>query len=98
MFAEAGHSWTGLGVNWRAALDELEIGPYPAMFLTINERAHHLICDPATDHACAPGESSHGPVDYERELARQAIAEKLTADWRTYLANLARSGRVRTVS
>jgi hypothetical protein len=47
MFADAGHSWAQLGVNWEAALRELEDGPFPAMFLTISERAYNFISSPA---------------------------------------------------
>lgn len=80
MFASAGHSWAGLGVDWPAGLDELRTGPHPVMFLTISERAHLVICDPAADH--------------DRELLRRAVADKLAADWPSYLQRLTSGGRV----
>lgn len=81
MFASAGHSWAGLGVDWQAALDELRVGQHPAMFLTITERAHLLICDP-----------SEAWADDERDLVRQAIATKLAAGWLPYLRGLINAG------
>lgn len=76
MFATAGTSWASLGVDWQAALRELEEGRHPLMLLTITERAHLLISD--------PGQSPE-QVDYERELLRQAISGRLTEDWPTYI-------------
>lgn len=40
MFTGAGTSWAQLGVYWETALRELREGPFPAMYLTITERAH----------------------------------------------------------
>lgn len=82
MFASAGHTWAGLGVDWQAALDELRTGPYPAMFLTITERAHLLICDP-----------SQAGAEQERDLVRQTIGDTLAADWPPYLRRLISSGQ-----
>lgn len=82
MFASAGHSRAGPGVDWQAALGELRIGPYPAMFLTITERAHLLICDP-----------SEARTEDERNLVRQAIVGKLAVDWPLYLRRLISAGR-----
>jgi hypothetical protein len=86
MFADAGTSWANLGVDWRAALDELHTGPYPELMLTLTERAHLLICDPSTE----PAEAGH----YERELLREVITDKLTADWPAYIKSLIQAGRL----
>jgi hypothetical protein len=92
MFATAGASWASLGVDWRAGLHELQNGPYPAMFLTITERAHLLICDPASwSTGCA-----QEPARSERELVRQAVADKLTADWSGYMGRVIESGPLTT--
>jgi hypothetical protein len=92
MFATAGTSWASLGVNWQAALDELQNGPYTAMFLTITERAHLLICDPTSwSTGCA-----QEPARSERELVRQAVADKLTADWSGYMGRIIESGCITT--
>jgi hypothetical protein len=97
MFATTGQSWVALGVDWQAALRELKEGPYPAMFLTINERAHLLICDAAAGHAQADQDSGLDRVGYEREAVGQAVTDKLTADWRGYVNGLVKSGRVSPV-
>jgi hypothetical protein len=92
MFGTAGTSWAGLGVDWQAALVELQNGPYPAMFLTVTERAHLLICDPTSwSTVCA-----QEPSRPERELVRQAVADKLTADWSGYMGRIIESGRLVT--
>jgi|SRR5579863_8707469 len=88
MFATAGTSWASFGVDWRAALDELQRGPYPAVFLTVTERAHGLICDPASwSTGCAQELASP-----ERELVRQAVADRLTVDWSGYMGRVIDSG------
>ena len=43
MFTAAGASWSQLGADWEAALRELRDGPFPAMYLTVSDRAHLAI-------------------------------------------------------
>jgi hypothetical protein len=95
MFASAGYSWDGMGVDWQLAVDELRGGPYPAMFLTISERAHLLICDPAVGRGHAGQESGDNWTGAERELVRRAVAEKLAADWPIYMDTMIKSGWAR---
>ncbi len=83
IFATAGTSWASLGVDWQAALRELEEGPHPSMHLTITERAHLLVSEPG---------QSPGQLDYERELLRHAISGRLAEDWPTYIDSLIKSG------
>ncbi|HET7015062.1 MAG TPA: hypothetical protein VFI65_14190 [Streptosporangiaceae bacterium] len=90
MFATAGTSWASLGVDWQAALAELQNGPYPAMFLTVTERARLLICDPTSWSIGWAQE----PARPERELVRQAVCDKLTADWSSYMGRIIESGRL----
>jgi len=87
MLGNAGTSWASLGVDWQAALGELQDGPYPAIFLTVTERAHLLICDP-TSWSTGCAQESARP---ERELVRQAVADKLTADWPAYMGGVIES-------
>ena len=95
MFTAAGTSWAQLGVDWEAALRELQHGPLPAMFLTISDRAHLLICDPASSPLTAgPGRAAEEPGP-ERELVRQAIASQLTTDWPPWMNAMIEAGRVR---
>ncbi|HET9898474.1 MAG TPA: hypothetical protein VFQ44_26390 [Streptosporangiaceae bacterium] len=86
MFATAGTSLAALGVDWQAALRELQDDPHLSMLLTITERAHLLISDPGS---CS---------DYERELLRQAISGKLTEDWPAYIQGLIQSGRLISIT
>jgi len=72
-------------------------GPYPAIFLIINERAHLLICDAAAGHAQADQDSGFDRAGYEREVVRQAVTDKLTADWRSYINGIIKSGRISPV-
>lgn len=94
MLATAGTSWASLGVDWQAALSELQNGPYPAMFLTVTERAHLLICDPTSwTTGCA-----QEPARPERELVRQSVADELAADWSGYMGRIIESGQLTTAS
>jgi hypothetical protein len=84
MFTQAGTSWSQLGVDWESALQELGGGQFPALFLTISERAYVVICDPAVLPAPAfSGEESS--ADDERELVRTAVTGQLMCDWPPYV-------------
>ena len=85
MFTAAGTSWAQLGIDWEAALRELKEGPFPAMFLTISERAHLLICDPATNLLMVGSGGAADEAGSERDLVRQAIACQLTTDWPAWM-------------
>ena len=79
MFTTAGTSWAQLGVDWENALREIEDGPFPRLFLTISERAHLFICDPATDLLTAGPDDAQEASEAEHRLVRQAITSKLAA-------------------
>jgi hypothetical protein len=94
MFAVAGKSWSQFGVDWESALAELCEGRFPAMYLTISERAHQLLCNPAIlVRAMTPG-AADDFLPEELELARQAIARQLAADWPVYMQRIIDGGRV----
>jgi hypothetical protein len=95
MFTTAGTSWAQLGIDWDGALEELKDGPFPALLLTISQRAHIFICNPATHLIFAGPDGEQESADAERELVRQAIASTLTADWPPYLQRLIDTGRIR---
>jgi hypothetical protein len=95
MFTTAGTSWAQLSIDWDGALQELQDGPFSAMFLTISQRAHIFICNPATHLIFAGPDGEQESADAERELVRQAIASTLTADWPPYLQRLIDTGRIR---
>jgi hypothetical protein len=95
MFTAAGMSWAELGIDWETALQELQDGPFPALLLTISERAHIFICNPATRLLLAGPDGEQEAADAERQLVRQAIASKLTADWPPYMQQMIDTGRIR---
>lgn len=95
MFTSAGTSWAQLGVDWEAALRELHDGSFPAMYLTITERAHLLICDPAVSLGMARPGGWADDGGAEREIVRQAIASQLTADWPPWMNAMIQAGRIR---
>ena len=95
MFTTAGTSWAQLGVDWEGALRELEDGPFPRLFLTISERAHLFICNPATDLLVVRPDGMQEPGETERELVRQALASTLAADWPPYMQQVINAGRTR---
>jgi hypothetical protein len=97
MFTIAGTSWANLGVDWEAALDELQDGPYATALLAVSERAHILICDPSIElHLHQPGRKSDPDwARRDRELVRQSITETLIVSWPTYIDDLIQRGRLR---
>jgi hypothetical protein len=95
MFTTAGTSWAQLSVDWESALREIEDGPFPRMFLTISERAHLFICDPATDTVLAGPGGVHEAAEAERRLVRQALTSKLVSDWPPYMQQIINANRSR---
>ena len=97
MFAEAGTSWSQLGVDWERALRELRTGEFPVMLLTISQRAYISICASAIRAvAITPGGRTDETADDDRELVRQAITRHLVADWPLYMQRIVDARRVRT--
>ena len=95
MFITAGISWAQLGVDWESALQELNDGPFPRLFLTISERAHLFICDPAKDTVLTVPGGVQESAEAERRLVRQAITGKLAADWPPYMQQIINAGHIR---
>jgi hypothetical protein len=79
----------------RLALQELQQAPIPALFLTISERAHLFICDPAVRSFLTGPDGEEKPAESEREAVRQALATSLTADWPPYIQDMIDTGRLR---
>src|SRR6266567_5170287 len=97
MFASAGRSWPDLGVDWEAALADLQSGPFPALYLTISQRAHVYICDAAIRLVIYGPGGREEATDAERDLVRQALARQLAADWPGYVRSLIDAGKIRPV-
>jgi hypothetical protein len=94
MFTAAGTSWAQLGIDWEGALQVLQDGPFPALLLTISRRAHIFICNAAARLLLYGPDGEEEATDSERQLVRQAIASKLTADWPPYLQQMIDTGRI----
>jgi hypothetical protein len=94
MFTAAGTSWAQLGVDWESALREIGDGPFARLFLTISERAHLFICDPATDTVLTAPGGVQEAAEAERRLVRQAITGKLAADWPPYMQQIINAGSI----
>ena len=97
MFASAGKSWPDLGVDWEAALADLQSGSFPALYLTISQRAHLSICDAATRLIMYGPSGREEATEAERDLARQVLARQLAADWPGYVRSLIEAGKLRLV-
>jgi hypothetical protein len=95
MFADASTSWPRLGVDWERALRELHDGSFPAVFLTISERAYHRICSTVDGRSLLTQNGPGDANDNERELVRGAITCQLAADWPAYMQTIIDLGRVR---
>jgi hypothetical protein len=94
IFTNAGTSWAQLGVDWENALHELRNSPFPAMFLTLSERAYALICNPASRVLLITPERAEDATA-EREDVRKAIAHRLATDWPPYMQSIVTALRVR---
>jgi len=93
MFTDAGTSWSQLGVDWQSALLELGGGQFPALFLTISERAYLVIASATATTASALAEDARNLED-ERELMRTSMATQLDSDWLPYIRTAASAGRL----
>lgn len=94
MFADAGTSWTELGVDWERALTELHAGSFPAVLLAISERVYHCICRPADERRQPAGSVAEDAARDDREVVREAIVRQLSGDWPAYMQALIDTGRV----
>jgi len=94
MFADAGTSWSRLGVDWERCLSELHDGSFPVAFLTISQRAYQCICTPAVGHPVLTQDASGDASDDERELIRRTINRLLATDWPAYTQAMIDAGRI----
>lgn len=94
MFTVAGTSWSQLGVDWQNALLELRDGTFPAMFLTISQRAHVFVCNPTSRLLPITPTDAEDAGDDELELVRQTITAQLATDWPPYMQSIIDAGRV----
>ncbi len=94
MFADAGTSWSELSVDWERALRELHDGSFPAVFVTISERAYHCICTPPVGRPVLAHDGTGDANENERELIRRTITRLLATDWPAYMRTIIDAGHV----
>jgi hypothetical protein len=89
ILARASTSWQQLGVDWEHGLHELDNGHFPALYLTISERAYAFVSSP-TDRLFMPsadrGLNAAGAD--ERNLVRESLAQRLGADWPLFMKSV----------
>jgi hypothetical protein len=90
LLTRGGTSWSQLGIDWQHGLGELADGHYPALYLTITERAYALICGPATNLLSVSADGSiNAVVGDERPLVRSSLAQRLETDWPSFMQDVA---------
>jgi hypothetical protein len=93
---EHGTSWAALDVDWADALEKIPQCPTPRMYLTINERAHGIICDASrqgiTFHHLDGTSEQITPA--ERDHLHHVLEDSLTADWAPYVRQLQTAGKL----
>lgn len=95
---EQGQSWAGLGLDWEAALQELQDAPVLGLHLSVSRRAHSILCWSGRGRLVM-----HSPDDpageeiavAEREAVRAAITDALVRDWPPYVAERVAAGALR---
>jgi hypothetical protein len=84
----------GIGVDWKGGLSELHDETYPAMFLTISERAYVHICNTMSGRPTTPHCGARDAADSEHEMVRHAISRQLVSDWPAHMRTIIATGRV----
>lgn len=92
------YDWSTVGVpDWEATVNELAEAPIPALFLTLSQYAHFMLCTAGMDNAYV-----HGPdgqqlrvpeTDYED--LRSSLRTMLVTDWPDYIQKMEQDGKFR---
>jgi hypothetical protein len=91
-----GTSWAALGIDWEHGLREIEDGHFPALILTVTERAYTFICNPAVSMRLNSATDDTAETGgYERDLVRAAITRQLAADWPQFLRRVIEAAQPR---
>jgi hypothetical protein len=82
-----GRSWERIGVNFPAALDELE-QQKTGLFITVSRRAHMILCSATRSLTvyCTDGNVAE-VTPKERELVGTSFEARLKADWPSYITH-----------
>jgi hypothetical protein len=86
--SDIGASWEHIGVNFRAAKDELR-QQKRGLFVPVSRRAHMILCSAAHSLTiyCTDGNVADVAPE-ERELVRASFEARLNADWPSYLTRV----------
>jgi hypothetical protein len=91
-----GSDWPGRGTDWEEGKDELLNSPIPALYVTLTQVGHSVLCD-----ASRQGMTLHYPdrteriTPTQRQEFRSALEERLLADWPDYIRRLIDDGKLR---
>jgi hypothetical protein len=84
--ADRGQNWENLGVDWAAALAEIEQSC--GMYVSVSETAHAIICSAARVLTIHSPSGARAVTDTERRLVKEQLAARLAADWPGYIARI----------
>jgi hypothetical protein len=89
--SERGRSWEKLGVDWAAALAELEQSC--GLYVSVSETAHAIICSAARALTIHSPSGARVVTDQERRLVKGQLAARLAADWPGYITRIMASAQ-----
>ncbi len=92
-------NWPTVGVpDWEATVTELTEAPVPALYLSLSQYAHVMLCTAGMDNSyiyCGlDGEQERIPESDFDDL-RTSLRTMLTTDWPAYIQELERAGKIR---
>lgn len=86
-----GQSWEKLGVDWAAALAELEQSC--GMHISVSETAHSIVCSAARELTIHSPSGTRVVTGQERRLVKEQLAARLAADWPGYITRVLANAR-----
>ena len=86
-----GQGWEKLGVDWAAALAELERSC--GMRISVSETAHSIICSASSELTIHSQSGVRVVTDQERRLVKEQLAARLAADWPGYITRILANAR-----
>ncbi|QDO42889.1 hypothetical protein FNV62_36385 [Streptomyces sp. RLB3-17] len=93
-----GKTWSDLGIDYEAVIDELLNAQVPQLYLTLTKKAHAILCDASREGLrlhYPNGDVEHVTPQVRRDV-HDGIAQSLTRDWPPYIQGLIDSGALQT--
>lgn len=90
--------WPKIGVtDWEASVDELAQAPLPALYLSLSQYAHLMVCTAGVDNSYIyrPDGRQERIPESDFEDLRTSLRTMLTTDWPAYVEELERAGTIR---